>query len=145
MKTNTQRWFEDTLTSLQDDVEFRLESLILQITEQISAAMEKQRINRSELAKILGVSPPAITKILNGSANFTLRTLLSLADALNLNLVVKYRERATPLGQFTLYSTTSISGLNFEHEVKTSVASSSDLRFSPGVGEQTLEKWEKAA
>ena len=145
MKTSAQKWFEDTLTSLQGDVEFRLESLILQITEQISTAMEKQGVNRSELAKILKVSPPMITKILNGSANFTLRTLLSLADALDLNLVVKYREKVTPLKQVTIYSTASTSAMNFKHEVKTSAASSSDITFPSSIGGQTFEELGKAA
>jgi len=88
-------WFRNKLDSLKDDFEFRLESLILDITESISKKMIERKINRSELAELLNVSPPAVTKILNGNSNFTLKSLLSLSDALNLDLKIELRERET--------------------------------------------------
>ena len=73
------------LESFKDDFEFRLESLILDITDNICREMEHSEINRVELAERLNVSPPAVTKILNGNSNFTLKTLLSISDALGLD------------------------------------------------------------
>ena len=87
-------WFKDFLVSMESDFEFRLESIILEITEKICEAMDQKNISRSEFANLLDVSRPAITKILNGSSNFTLRTLLSIADALDLKFNIEFKEKA---------------------------------------------------
>ena len=68
-------WFQKQIEALKDDFDFRLETLILNITETISENMGKKGFNRSKFAEILRVSPPAVTKILNGTSNFTLQTL----------------------------------------------------------------------
>jgi len=86
-------WIKDKLELYKDDFEFRLESLILDITENISEMMLKRNINRTKLAEKLNVSRPAVTKILNGNSNFTLKTLLSLSDALSLDLKVEFKKR----------------------------------------------------
>lgn len=88
-------WFKEKLESFKDDFEFRLESLIMDITESISKSMDRKNINRSQFAGLLKVSPPAVTKILNGNSNFTLKTLLSLSDALDLDLKIELSERET--------------------------------------------------
>jgi len=89
---STEKWFKDLLESFEDDFDFRLEKIILNITEQICKKMKEKNINRSRLAEILNVSPAAVTKILNGNSNFTLRTLLSLSDALDSELTVQLRD-----------------------------------------------------
>ncbi len=91
MKAET--WFRKKLESFKDDFEFRLESLILDITDNICREMEHSEINRVELAERLNVSPPAVTKILNGNSNFTLKTLLSISDALGLDLKIDFRKK----------------------------------------------------
>lgn len=91
MKTN--EWFKGLLESFEDTFDFRLEGLILNITEKICKNMKLKNINRTKLAERLNVSSPAVTKILNGNSNFTLKTLLSLADALDLDLIVDFKEQ----------------------------------------------------
>lgn len=85
-------WYNNKLKSFENDFDFRLEKLILSITESISKKMEIKDINRRKLSELLDVSPPAVTKILNGTSNFTLKTLLSLADALDLKLKVDFED-----------------------------------------------------
>jgi transcriptional regulator with XRE-family HTH domain len=89
----TKNWFKNKLDELKDDFEFRLEGFILNITEDICKRMKKKNINRTDLAQKLNVSRPAVTKILNGSSNFTLRTLLSIADALEFDLEIGFTEK----------------------------------------------------
>lgn len=93
MKKKT--WFEKMLDTVKDSFEFRFETIILDITEQIAKRMKERRINRTQLAKALDVSPAAVTKILNGNSNFTLRTLLTIGDALDLDLAIKFRPKET--------------------------------------------------
>jgi transcriptional regulator with XRE-family HTH domain len=95
----TKDWFKNKLDSFRDDFEFRLESLILNITENISKRMVEKKINRSSLAEKLNVSPPAVTKILNGSSNFTLKTLLSLSDALDLDLNIEFKDKKSAIAE----------------------------------------------
>lgn len=90
---NTKQWFQEKLATYEDDVEFRLETLIMQVTEQICAAMQQQQINRTRLAELLNISPPAVTKILNGNSNFTLKTLLSIAEVLDQELIIDFRPK----------------------------------------------------
>jgi transcriptional regulator with XRE-family HTH domain len=93
MKKKT--WFEKMLDTVKDSFEFRFETIILDITEQIAKRMKERQINRTQLAKALDVSPAAVTKILNGNSNFTLRTLLTIGDALDLDLAIKFRPKET--------------------------------------------------
>jgi len=90
MKEKT--WFEEMLDSMQDSFEFRLETIILDLTEQVCKRMKDKNITRTQLAQKLQVSPAAVSKILNGNPNFTIKTLLQLADALNLDLEIKFMD-----------------------------------------------------
>jgi transcriptional regulator with XRE-family HTH domain len=101
-------WFKQKLDSFKDDPEFRLETLLLDLTDKICKRMEQKNISRSKMADLLGVSPPAVTKILNGNSNFTLKTLLSLADVLDLNLKIDFQEKGDITTGTTLPDTTSL-------------------------------------
>jgi len=100
MKMGAQNWFKKKLDAIKDEFDFRLESLILDITEKISIKMKQKGMNRVKLAQSLNVSPPAVTKILNGTSNFTLRTLLSLADALDFNLKIDFEDKTVSASKY---------------------------------------------
>ena len=65
----------------------------MDLTEKICVRMKQKNINRTRLSNLLDVSPPAVTKILNGNSNFTLKTLLSMSDALDLELKIDLVEK----------------------------------------------------
>lgn len=90
---STEKWFSEILESFKDDFDFRLEGLIFDLTEHICKTMKDKNIKRKQLAEILKVSPAAVSKILNGNSNFTIRTLLSLADALKTELKIEFKEK----------------------------------------------------
>lgn len=101
MKLN--RWIKEKIELYKNDFEFRFETLILGLTENICKRMKQKNINRTELADLLNVSPPAVTKILNGNSNFTLKTLLLLSDALGQELEINFRDKEaswTSVGRF---------------------------------------------
>jgi transcriptional regulator with XRE-family HTH domain len=87
---DTEKWFNDKLAELKDDADFRLETIILDLTEQISTSMKEKGMTRAKLAAVLAVTPAAVTKILNGNPNFTLKTLLKVADALGIEFNVTF-------------------------------------------------------
>jgi len=88
-------WLKNKLELFKDDFDFRLEALILNLTERICKRMKQKNINRTRLADLLNISPPAVTKILNGNSNFTLKTLLSLSDALDQKLEINFTDKQT--------------------------------------------------
>jgi transcriptional regulator with XRE-family HTH domain len=85
---DTEKWFNDKLAALKNDADFRLETIIIDLTEQISARMKEKGMTRVKLANVLGVTPAAVSKLLNGNPNFTLKTLLKVANALQLEFNV---------------------------------------------------------
>ena len=54
---DTEKWFNDKLAALKNDADFRLETIILDLTEQISARMKEKGMTRATLADVLGVNP----------------------------------------------------------------------------------------
>jgi len=95
MKAN--EWFDNELTKYRRHPDFILEQLTFDITAAIRHAMDEKGISRSDLARKLRVSPAYITKLLNSSSNLTLRTLVNIALALDLQIDVKLQPRRAEL------------------------------------------------
>jgi len=85
-------WFETLLKECKNDFDFRLECLLLGLTEQIAKIMREKNITRADFAQRLNVSPAVATEILKGNSNFALRTLLAIADALERRLEINFVE-----------------------------------------------------
>ena len=137
-------WFKSKIEEFKDDFEFRLEGLILDLTEEISKKMEQKKISKIELAKLLNVKPSYITKILRGYPNFTIKTLLSIADALNQELEINFKEKGTIVTQrFVKEDTQFISSFteDFTEKFNTSSAAVS----IPHMREQHHFFYDKAA
>jgi transcriptional regulator with XRE-family HTH domain len=64
---------------------FKAETAIMEFTEEISRMMEERKISKTQLAQRLGASPAYITKILRGTSNFTLDSMVKIATALGCN------------------------------------------------------------
>jgi transcriptional regulator with XRE-family HTH domain len=84
-----------------EQVEFRkamaVESLLLEATETICQRMEELQMSRAELARRLGKSRAAVTKMLEGNANLTIRTLAEVLFELNGELSFGVRPFGTPI------------------------------------------------
>ena len=65
----TNKWFRQQIVKAEKSFDFRLESLLIELGEDITLLMEQQNLTRSQLAQRLGVSRPYVTKILNGNPN----------------------------------------------------------------------------
>lgn len=58
----------------------------LMLVEQLLTHMKAKGINRTQLAKRMGVGPSRVTAMLNGSSNFTLETLIRAGHAVGTRL-----------------------------------------------------------
>jgi hypothetical protein len=95
----TKEWFKQSLEDLKDDPEFLFEEAISLITNKICKIMEGHEINRTQLANKLAISPPAVTRMLDGNPNFTVKRLVAVANALDQDLIVDFRPRNIPFAQ----------------------------------------------
>lgn len=77
-----QKCFYEAVEEYKNDVEYLTEAVILEFTEKIVARMKEQKVSRPGVAKRLGASKASITKVLRGYANLTIRSMVSLANAL---------------------------------------------------------------
>ena len=66
--------------------DYQVEDLVLSLTSEFIDRMDRTNVSRTELARRLGVQPPRVTRILQGNDNFTLRTLVQVAQALDCRL-----------------------------------------------------------
>jgi transcriptional regulator with XRE-family HTH domain len=81
-KKTSQR-FAEMLRRTESSETFQIEGIKVEIAEQICLAMERRQINKAELARRLGKSPAYVTKVLQGTTNFTLESLVRIARALS--------------------------------------------------------------
>ena len=81
-----QNGFADLYQWAEQQDDYWLEGVKIEFTEQMLAQMDALSISRKDLAQRLGVSPAYITKILRGSTNFTLKSMVGIARALNCEL-----------------------------------------------------------
>lgn len=72
------------------------ETLIVDVTEALAAAIEHAGISRTELAERLNASKGHVSQVLNGSRNMTLRTLADLCLALKLQPRFTLVEASSP-------------------------------------------------
>lgn len=87
------RWVDDQLAAdpkLRERVDARLAEL--RIEQDLVALREARGLSQAQLARLLGVSQPAVAKIESGSENLTLRTLTRVVTALGGELRVTIRK-----------------------------------------------------
>ncbi len=72
----------------QDEPDYTAYRLLLEITDSICAAMERQGMKRKELAQRLGVSPQYVTKFLNTPENTTIYQVVRFAHAVGLDVKI---------------------------------------------------------
>ncbi|MEX0822690.1 MAG: helix-turn-helix transcriptional regulator [Rhodothermales bacterium] len=75
------------IEALEFDPEFMAEEVLLDVNEQICMLMNHEDIQRSTLAKRLGWSRGAVSKMLNGNHNISIRRLAEVASALGVKLL----------------------------------------------------------
>jgi len=75
------------------------ESLILEITEKIIELMQKEKITKANLAKRLKKSKGYITQLLDGSRNFTIKTIADIFHVLGYSLKIEEDKYKNQQGQ----------------------------------------------
>ena len=91
--SNSGEGFAELFNRLQDSEAYEVDALKVELCEQIYLIMEREGVTKAELARRLETSRAYITKLLQGSANLTLESLVKVARALECKLSVMLRAR----------------------------------------------------
>ena len=81
-KTASER-FADLLQRAELSDAYQIDRLKVEISERIYNAMNQQGVSNAELARRLGKSRAYVTKLLRGTTNFTLESLVRIGRALS--------------------------------------------------------------
>ncbi|MHB1047841.1 MAG: helix-turn-helix domain-containing protein [Thermoanaerobaculia bacterium] len=74
--------FRELFREAEKTLEYNVEGSIMDFTEDLCRVMAEKNVSRAELARRIGTSPAYVTKILRGSSNFTLSSMVRVAMAL---------------------------------------------------------------
>jgi transcriptional regulator with XRE-family HTH domain len=93
MKTTTT--FRELFKSARRSIQYAVEGVILDFTEQVVARMQSLGMSRTRLAENIGSSPAYVTKVLSGGTNFTLESMVKFAAALDADLKLQLVPKAS--------------------------------------------------
>lgn len=79
----------NVLDSFRGTLDYELANVEMDFTDSLETLMNRRGVSKSELARRIDTSPAYITKILRGSTNFTLETMVKLVRALDGELHVR--------------------------------------------------------
>ena len=90
--------FRETLNEQMNDPAFRAEWIAMEPERQIIRALiegrEARDMTQKQLSEATGIPQADISRLENGTANPSLRTLKRLADGLGMTLKVEFQPRA---------------------------------------------------
>lgn len=87
----TREHLHDRGERLRQTPQFSADMMLLALFEDVAAEMERSRVSRAELARRLGVSGAAVTRMLNGYSDLKVSTIAKLAAALGLRPEIQLR------------------------------------------------------
>lgn len=93
-KPSAAQEFKEMLASAESRIDFKIDAAKLELSEQIYNAMEECGVTEAELARRLDVSRAYVNKVLKGTANLTIESLVKIGAAIGRDLNVKFRKTA---------------------------------------------------
>ena len=99
---------QTALKAARETHEYRAEGASIEFTNAMLRRMRQLDVSRSQLAARIGVNPAYISKILRGDTNFSLETMVKIANALDSEFrcqLQSVRPAAAVSGRFDSYRT----------------------------------------
>lgn len=92
--------FRELFASARVSIAYKVERAIIAFTEQVIGKMEAGELSRAAFAAKLQASPAYVTKFLRGGTNFTMESMVKVADALDCDLKVELVSKSSPIDWF---------------------------------------------
>ena len=93
----------------ENRLEYHVELAKLQFARDLVARMEALKINRKQLAERMGVRPSFITRILSGTHNFELESMVRIAKAVDATLCTHLQPVGSSTRWFDIFARTEAS------------------------------------
>jgi len=90
-KTSAAQEFKEMLSPTESQLDLKIDAAKLELSEQIFNAMQESGVTEAELARRLGVSRAYVNKILKGTANLTIESLVRIGVALGCEFQFSFR------------------------------------------------------
>lgn len=90
--------FKKLFEKIEKTLSYKKEKAKIDITIELQGLMKKNQVTRADLARELNKSNAYVTQILRGERNFTIDTMVELAEALDSNLAIHF----SPKGENTV-------------------------------------------
>ena len=74
---------QDWISEFEGDPDFEFDRVAIDVGEQIVARMEERGMTQADLARAMGVSRARVSQILRGNDNLTLKSIVTVAIALD--------------------------------------------------------------
>lgn len=88
--------------------EYRAEGASIEFTNAMVTRMREAEVSRSELARLIKATPAYISKILRGATNFSLDSMVKIANALNCELRLHLQPSGTKSQWLDVYSSKTL-------------------------------------
>jgi transcriptional regulator with XRE-family HTH domain len=82
--------FKKLFAQIEQTISYKKEKARIDFTIELQALMEKNHISRADFARELNKSNAYVTQILRGERNFTIDSMVELAEALDSNLAIHF-------------------------------------------------------
>jgi transcriptional regulator with XRE-family HTH domain len=100
------KFSNEILTMMEEDREFRIsfkqEQFATYFIEKMTEKMELMGMSGADLARTLDKSAAYISKLLNKEQNLTIKTMIDLADAIEMDISIYLKPRATSIRAITI-------------------------------------------
>ncbi len=92
---DSMKTFSDLRAEAEADEGYWAERAALSFLAQLTELMQSEHVTKAELAGRLGTSKAYLSKVFNGSPNFTVATMVRLARAVGGDVEIRVTPRAT--------------------------------------------------
>jgi len=99
------RSFKKFIERRESTTSYKIEKLKLSVALSINRLIRSSDLNKKELAEKIGVSPAYISKALKGDVNFTIESMVKIADALDCNVHINLTNKNRTFKWFEVIST----------------------------------------
>jgi transcriptional regulator with XRE-family HTH domain len=80
-------WAQSHYDRLAHDPEYLTARLMIEVNEQLAQRMQEKGISQRALSALIGKTQPFLSRLFSSGTNVTLRTLVTLANALNAEFI----------------------------------------------------------
>jgi transcriptional regulator with XRE-family HTH domain len=92
MATYIGKW-DNFKKEVENTPEFLSEKIAMKISLEVDKHLENIEMSKKDFAKLLGVSKPYVSQLLQGENNMTIYTVCKIAMALDLQPVIQFKEQ----------------------------------------------------